>query len=127
MKKCEYCAKEISYHEIYCCKECEEKSQKYYDIRVKLQKLMSILNIAGTLLIAFGIFATPLHDFAGPLIMAGGGLTVGILTLILPTPPVNFTEKYKIKKSVNIVRIFGIILIVFGLACLGAGLFKIFA
>ena len=37
MKKCEYCAKEISYHEMYCCYECQNSANKYYDLKDKFQ------------------------------------------------------------------------------------------
>lgn len=118
MKQCSYCAKEISYHEMYCSKECEEAYTSYFTRRSKLQKLLSALNIFGTCLIGIGIFVVALQNFYGLLMMGVGGLSVGGITLLLPTPTDNMIKKLKLQKAVKLVRIFGIILITFGVVAL---------
>ena len=44
MKKCEYCAKEISYHDMYCDEECQKKANDFYDLKEKFVKLFAIVN-----------------------------------------------------------------------------------
>lgn len=117
MKKCEYCGKEISYHDMHCCDECEKICNSYYAKRTNLQKLLSAFNIIGTCLIAVGIFVFPMQNFVGALMMAAGGLFVGLITLLLPTPTDNMIKKNKLKKAIKIVRILGIVLVCFGIAC----------
>lgn len=124
MKKCYYCAKEISYHDMYCSKECEEEYTAYFRKRTKLQKLLSSVNITGTFLIAIGIFLYALNNFVGALAVAVGCLSVGLITLFLPTPTDNFVEKFKLKKAVSIIRKFGIVLIVVGIGALVLAFFK---
>lgn len=118
MKKCEYCAKEISYHDMYCSESCQKSSEEYYAKRTRLQKLISAVNIAGTCLIAVGIFVFALQNFVGAMMMAVGGLSVGLLTLLLPCPTDNMIKKNKMEKAIKLVRIFGILLILFGCAAL---------
>ena len=118
MKKCSFCAKEISYHEMFCGKDCEDAYNKYFAKRANLQKLLSTANILGTCLIAVSIFVIPLQNFVGLLMMALGGFSVGLITLLLPTPTDNMVNKHKLQKAIKIVKIFGLALIVFGLAAL---------
>ncbi len=118
MKQCEYCAKEISYHEMYCSEACEKNAEEYYAKRTKLQKVISTGNIAGTCLIAVGIFVFALQNVIGAMMMAVGGLAVGAITLFLPCPTDNMITKHKLSKAVKLVRIFGIILLLFGCAAL---------
>lgn len=118
MKKCEYCAKEISYHEMYCCDKCKELAEAYYTKRTRLQKIISVLNILGTCLIAAGIFVFAMQNFIGAMMMAVGGLSVGCITLLLPCPTENMIKKQKMEKAVKLVRIFGIVLLVFGCTAL---------
>lgn len=124
MKKCNFCAKEISYHEMFCSKDCEASYNKYFAKRAKLQKLLSTSNILGTCLIAVSIFVIPLQNFVGLLMMAIGGFAVGLVTLLLPTPTDNMVKKHKLQKAINIVKVLGIILIVFGLCALILAFFK---
>lgn len=125
MKKCGYCAKEISYNDMYCCESCEEQSKLYYEKRSKNQKLLSTMNIIGTCAIAFGIFLYALDNFIGALLLAIGGLSVGIITLVLPTPTDNLIEKFKLEKAVRLVRILGIVLLAFGIAATVLTIIKI--
>ncbi len=124
MKKCNFCAKEISYHEMFCSKGCENAYNKYFAKRAKLQKLLSTGNILGTCLIAVSIFVIPLQNFVGLLMMAIGGFSVGLITLLLPTPTDNMVKKHKLQKAIKIVKILGIALIAFGLGALILAFFK---
>lgn len=126
MKKCAYCAKEISYHEMHCSKECEQLCNEYYEKRVKFQKLLSAVNIVGTCSIAIGLFLYALVNVVGASLMAAGGLSVGLITLLLPTPTDNMIEKHKLHKAMKIVRIFGIVLITFGAAALLLAILRYF-
>lgn len=118
MKTCDYCAKEISYHEMYCCEECEKKHIEYFAKRTKLQKLLSALNILGTCSIAVGIFIYALHNIVGSMMVACGTLAVGLITTLLPTPTDNIIKKYKIKKAVKLIRYFGFVLLAIGIGAL---------
>ena len=116
MKQCQYCAKEISYHQIYCSKECEQLSEEYYHRRVKFQKLISICYITGTVALALAIFIFPLVNIAGAALGIYGGFATGLITLFIPTATDNIIQKYKIKKSMTIVRVFGLVLVAVGIA-----------
>ncbi len=118
MKKCNYCAKEIGYNDMYCCEECEAKNNEYYNTRVKYQKLLSAMNIIGTCSIAIGIFLYALHNAVGAGLCALGGFCVGLITILLPTPTDNMISGMKLKKAVFIVRIVGVILLLFGAGAL---------
>lgn len=124
MKKCSFCAKEISYHEMFCNKDCENAYNKYFSKRANLQKLLSTANILGTCLIAVSIFVIPLQNFVGLLMMAIGCFSVGLITLLLPTPTDNMVSKHKLQKAIKIVKIFGLVLIAFGIGALIFAFFK---
>lgn len=124
MKKCEYCSKEISYHEMYCSENCENKAQEYFTKRTKMQKLISVLNIMGTCLIGAGLFVFALQNFIGAMMLAVGGLSVGTITLLLPCPTDNMIKKHQLVKAVKLVRIFGAILLAFGCAALILAFFR---
>ncbi|MGN0452597.1 MAG: hypothetical protein ACI4GZ_02220 [Ruminococcus sp.] len=115
MKKCEYCAKEIGYNDMYCSDECEKLAIEYYEKRTKLQKLMSAVNIIGTCFIAVGIFLYAIINFIGAVMMAVGGLSLGIINIVLPTPTDNMINKSKLKKATITVRIIGCVLLLFGI------------
>lgn len=118
MKQCEYCAKEISYHDLYCCEDCENKATEYFAKRAKLQGLISAVNIGGTCMIAIGIFLFAINNIVGALLMAIGALSVGLMTLLLPCPTDNMIKKRKLKKAMAFVRIFSIVLFAFGIGAL---------
>ena len=118
MKKCYYCAKEIGYHDMYCSKECEDAYESYFRKRGKLQKLLSAVNIIGTCLIAVGIFLYALTNFYGAMAAAIGFLSVGTITVTLPTPTDNIINKFKLKKAVSLIRKFGFVLLVLGVGAL---------
>ena len=81
MKKCDYCAKEISYYDQYCDENCEKKALDFYSLRDKYTKVFSILNIIGVFGIPVGLF--------------------------LPFPVENMISSMKIKKAVFVTRMIG--------------------
>lgn len=125
MKTCNFCAKEISYHEMYCSEDCEKKHIAYFAKRAKLQKLLAAVNILGTCSIAVGIFLYALHNLVGSMMIASGLLSVGLITTLLPTPTENIIKKYKLKKAVKIIRYFGFALLTLGIGALIFALTKI--
>ena len=118
MKKCEYCGKEISYHEMYCSDECQTETNKYYDLRDRFQKFYAVIN--GIFVIAIGICIF-LYSFLRDIGAIGGAcslLILGVMYFFLPFPPDVMIHKYQLKKSVKIsingspiLRLFGIILL----------------
>ncbi len=45
MKKCEYCAKEISYHQQYCDDDCHRRANQYYENCDRFSKLFMGVNV----------------------------------------------------------------------------------
>lgn len=125
MKKCEYCAKEISYNEMYCSASCEELTNTFFKKRTKFQKLISAVNILGTSLIAVGIFLYAMINFVGAFMIGAGGLSLGIVNLCLPIPTENFIKKHKLKKACSLVRIIGGLLLILGIAGIVLGIFRL--
>ena len=114
MKKCEYCAKEISYHEMYCSDECQNSANRYYDLKEKFQKPYSVIN--GIFVIAIGICIF-LYSFlrdVGAIGAASSLLILGIMYFFLPFPPEVMIHKYKLKKAVKITKILAIIIFALG-------------
>ena len=114
MKKCEYCAKEISYHEMYCCDECQNGANRFYDLREKFQKPYAVIN--GIFVIAIGICIF-LYSFlrdVGALGAAGSLIILGIMYFFLPFPPDVMIQKYKLKKSIKITKIIAAVIFALG-------------
>ena len=106
MKKCEYCAKEISYFEQYCNDECHINANKYYEMSEKYGKLFSVIN---------GIFVASFSNSIGTIVSVGSCIILGIMLIILPFPTENMISKFKIQKSMKITRIIGLALIGLGM------------
>ena len=124
MKKCSYCAKEISYHEMFCCDECESSYFAFYDKRDKFQKFFSVINGIFVLGIGICIF---LYSFMPTVGLIGGGscMTIlGVMYLLLPFPPDVFIEKQKLKKAIFITRIIAGVILAIGAAVLIYGIIK---
>ncbi len=118
MKKCEYCAKEISYHEMYCSDECQDGANKYYELREKYQKPYSIIN--GIFVIAVGICIF-LYSFMRDVGAIGGGsalVILGIMYFLLPFAPDVMIHKYKLKKSILITKIIAAVVFAIGVTVL---------
>lgn len=124
MKKCEYCAKEISYHEMYCCEECQDSAFAFYDKRDKFQKFFAVINGIFVLSIGVCIF---LYSFIPDIGRIGIGVSLTILGAMycfLPFPPDLFIEKYKLKKAIKITQIIAIVILVLGIGVLIYGIIR---
>lgn len=118
MKKCDYCAKEISYHEMYCSDECQNKTNEFYELREKYQKPFSVIN--GIFVVAIGICIF-LYSFIRDVGAIGGAsslLILGVMYLFLPFPPDVMIRKYKLKKSIFFSRIIAGVLLLLGVIVL---------
>lgn len=118
MKKCDYCAKEISYYDQYCDEECERKALNFYSLREKYTKVFSIFNIIGVFGIPVGLFLSAIDAAIGFSITAFSLMLAGITIVLLPFPVENMISSMKIKKAVLVTRIIGA-----GFLTLGAALF----
>lgn len=115
MKKCEYCGKEISYFDMYCGDECQKKACKFYDLRDKYGKIFTFFDAIFVFMIPIGVFiGSVIGGFADAMIVIGF-IGLGIMLNILPFPTESMIKKHKIHKSMNMCRIFGLILIVIGI------------
>ena len=118
MKKCEYCAKEISYHEMYCSDECQNGANKYYDLREKFQKPYAVIN--GIFVIAVGICIF-LYSFLRDVGAIGGGsalVILGVMYYLLPFAPDVMIQKYKLKKAIFITKIIAAVVFTLGVLVL---------
>ena len=125
MKKCDYCAKEISYHEMYCSDECRDKTFAFYDKREKFQKFFSVINGIFVLAIGICIFLYSFMPAVG-LLGAGSSLTIlGVMYLFLPFPPDIFVAKQKLKKALFITRIIACVVLALGIVVLIFGIIRV--
>lgn len=115
MKKCEYCAKEISYHQMHCDDICEEKSLKFYDKRERYEKLIAILNGICVMSIGVGFFVFAFNGIFGAYMITIPLLLLGIMFSVLPIPADVMINKYKIKKAEKITRIIGFVVMGLGI------------
>ena len=118
MKQCEYCGKEISYHEMYCCDACQDEANRFYELRHKFQKPYSVIN--GIFVIAIGICIF-LYSFlrdAGAIGGASSLMILGAMYFFLPFPPEIMIHKYKLKKAIKITKIIASIIFALGLIVL---------
>lgn len=124
MKKCDYCAKEISYDDMYCCDECEKLTKQYYERSDRFAKPFSMINVVCLFGVMAGLLLFPM---AKPF---GAGLSIvccaalGILLLLLPFPTESMIKKFKIQKAIRITRYVGLGMMFLG--ALIAGLLVIF-
>lgn len=119
LKRCDYCAKEITYFEQYCCDECHAKTNKFYEMSEKFEKLFSIVNMICVFGIPVGVFLFPFAKVPGTVIASISCFILGILLILLPFPTDSMISKFKLKKAVKITRIIGIGVIALGLLICG--------
>lgn len=119
LKKCDYCAKEISYFEQYCCVECNEKTNRFYEMSEKFEKIFGIVNVICVFGIPVGIFLFPFANLLGAIIASLSCFILGLMVVLLPFPTENMISKFKLKKAMKITRIIGCCVIFLGILILG--------
>ncbi len=119
MKKCEYCAKEISYFDQFCSEDCQECSNRYYETLDKFGKLFSVVNVICVFGIPIGIFLFSFSKTVGAAIASVCCMVLGILLIFLPFPTDSMIRKFKLKKARNVTRIVGLAVILLGFAIMG--------
>ena len=118
MKRCAYCAKEIDYHEMYCCEECQQSANDFYDMQSKNQRAFSAINGICVLGIGICIF---LYAFLPSVALIAGSacmIVLGLMYLLLPFPADVMIEKYRLKKALFLTRCIAAALFVIGAAVL---------
>lgn len=115
MKKCDYCAKEITYFEQYCDDDCHANANKFYELREKFEHIFSIVNSICVFGIPIGLFVFSFARTLGMIVALISFLMLGIMLILLPFPTDNMISKFKIKKAVKITRYIGIAVIVLGI------------
>lgn len=118
MKKCEYCSKEISYYDMYCSDECQNKANDFYDLQRKYQKFFSIMNGIFVLGIGVGIFAFSFINQLGAWMITICLLVLGVMYFFLPFPPDIMIKKHQLEKSIKICKIIAIVLFLLGIIAL---------
>lgn len=118
MKKCDYCAKEISYFEQYCCDECHREANKYYEKVEKFSKFFGVVNMICVFGIPIGLFMFPFLKIPGTIIATLSCLILGLMLILLPFPTEGMISKRKLKKAISFTRIIGGAVIALGLAIL---------
>jgi hypothetical protein len=114
MKKCEYCAKEISYFEQYCDEDCHAKANKFYDLRERFEKIFSLIDGICVFGIPVGLFLFSFMRTAGLILTVASCVVLGIMIILLPFPTDNMISKFKIQKAVKITRFIGLAVIALG-------------
>ncbi len=115
MKKCEFCAKEISYHEQYCSIDCHAQANKYYEKCENFGSVFSKINGICVFGIPIGLFLSTFLRLPGTIISLVSCVVLGIMLMILPFPTDSMIKKHKLQKAMKITRIFGVVIIVFGI------------
>ena len=125
MKQCAYCAKEISYHEMYCCDECQIGANQLDEKKEKFQKLFSVIN--GVCVLGIGIFIF-LYSFlrdAGAIGVTACLLILGVTYFLLPFPVDTMVAKFKLKKAIFLTKCLAVFLFALGVAGLLLYLFGV--
>ena len=107
MKKCEYCGKEISYHEIYCSDECQRMANRHYDRTSKFLRLFYSFSMVGLIGLTIGLFLMSFARFMGGGLAIGCCLLLAALLFVLPMPTQGMIRKRGIKKAEFISRMVG--------------------
>lgn len=121
MKRCDYCAKKISYSEMYCSTDCEKKALFSQNRTKRKRKVFSIFNFIGILAIMAGLFITMFNIPIGLWVAGVGSVELGILFIILPFPTEGMIQKHKIRKAEQLSRGLGIALLIIGIISIIAG------
>lgn len=116
MKRCDYCGKEISYNDMYCCEDCQINTVKFYSIKEKFSIVFSVINCVCLFAIPIGLIVFSIMDYLGFSIIAIGTAVLGLTVLLLPLPTDGMISKLKVKKAVKITRIIGLAILIIGIA-----------
>lgn len=128
MKKCQYCAKEIDYSQMYCSKECEDKANAYYRNRHKWRIPVNVTYIISVALIFIGlIFSPTMFSKWGLLGVAVGCICGGVATILVPSPTEEMIKKNKMAKAQMILKICGGVMVLVGVAALVMSIIKFFS
>lgn len=119
MKKCDYCAKEITYFEQYCCDECEQLAIRFHARTERYSKIFLIINTICVFGIPVGLFLAAFNPPVGVTIAALSCLVLGLMLILLPFPTEGMIKKHKLKRAVKMSRIFGGAVIGMGLLIIG--------
>ncbi len=124
MKKCDYCGKEISNFEQYCCDLCEQNALRYYQNEKKFRNIFGFFNVL--CIVSIMIFCFVALLFSARIAMIGAGICLAVLgaaVAVFPMPTLNQISRFKIKKAVFTTRIAGAIMSVAGCLLLICGIF----
>lgn len=119
MKKCEYCAKEISYFDQFCCEDCQESYNRYQETVERFGKLFSVVNVICIFGVPIGIFLFSFSKVVGASIASICCMILGILLILLPFPTDGMIKKFKLRKARNLTRLIGLAVIAFGFSIMG--------
>lgn len=118
MKKCDYCAKEITYFDQYCCDECERLTIEFHERAEKYSRLFTIVNTICVFGIPAGLFLLSFSR-VGAFISAISCIVLGIMLMVLPMPTEGMIRKHKLQKAIKINRIFGIAVMALSVLIMG--------
>ncbi len=125
MKQCPYCGKEISYHEMFCSDECEQKNRQFYEMRDRYSKLFAVINGIFVMMIGISIFAYSFLPEYGAYGVAGSLMILSVMYFFLPFPPDVMIHRYKLEKSLKLCRIISLVLMGLGVIVLLLHLFGV--
>lgn len=122
MKRCDYCGKEITYHQQYCDEKCERLAKKYYRTARNMRTIFSIVNIAGLIGLILGLFWAVLSSAqTGAFIAGAAALILGFLYFLLPFGTEEQIKKNKIEKTVKRIKLLGIFGFILGIIIIVCG------
>ncbi|MBR1482091.1 MAG: DUF2116 family Zn-ribbon domain-containing protein [Ruminococcus sp.] len=119
MKQCDFCGKEITYHEQYCSDDCQLHANRFYERTEKFAKLFTGVNVVCIFGIPVGLFLMSVVRPVGTALAAGSCILLGLILLIFPFPTEGMIKKFKISKSIRITRFIGLGVIALGLLVAG--------
>lgn len=119
MKKCDYCAKEISYFDQYCCEDCERRTVEFHARSARFSKMFYIVNTVCVFGIPVGLFLAAFSSAVGITIAAASCAVLGLMLILLPFPTESMIKKHKLQKAIKISRIFGGAVIGLGVLIVG--------
>jgi len=123
MKQCDYCGKEITYAQLYCCEQCNENALRYYKNEKRFKNIFGFINVISIIALMIACFIALLFSAKIAMISAGISLVVmGLAVFIFPMPTLNQIKKQKIKKAIFSTKIIGIILAILGIVLLICGI-----